>query len=77
VTGGWRKLYNEELNNLYYYPSIIRVIKSRRMRWAGHAARMRRGGMHIGYWWEIQKEGDHWEDQDVDGWTILKLILER
>jgi hypothetical protein len=26
-----------------------------------------RGGMHIGYWWEIQKEGDHWEDQDVDG----------
>jgi hypothetical protein len=26
-----------------------------------------RGGLHIGYWWEIQKEGDHWEDQDVDG----------
>jgi hypothetical protein len=37
----------------------------------------RRGGMHIGYWWEIQKEGDHWEDQDVDGWTILNWILER
>jgi hypothetical protein len=36
-----------------------------------------RGGMHIGYWWEIQKEGDHWEDEDVDGWTILKWILER
>jgi hypothetical protein len=33
--------------------------------------------MHIGYWWEIQKERDHWEDQDVGGWTILKLILER
>jgi hypothetical protein len=32
--------------------------------------------MHIGYWWEIQKE-DHWEDQDVDEWTILKWILER
>jgi hypothetical protein len=31
--------------------------------------------MHIGYWWEIQKEGDHWEDQDVGGWTILKWIL--
>jgi hypothetical protein len=34
-------------------------------------------GMHIGYWWEIQKERDHWEDQDVGGWTILKWILER
>jgi hypothetical protein len=40
VTGGWRKLYNEELHNLYFSPSIIRVIKSRRMRWAGHVARM-------------------------------------
>jgi hypothetical protein len=36
-----------------------------------------RGGMLIGYWWESQKERDHWEDQDVDGWTILKWILER
>jgi hypothetical protein len=33
--------------------------------------------MHIGYWWEIQKERDHWEDQDVGGWTVLKWILER
>jgi hypothetical protein len=33
--------------------------------------------MHIEYWWEIQKERDHWEDQDVDWWTILKWILER
>jgi hypothetical protein len=40
VTGGWRKLHNEELHNLYSLPSIIRVIKSRRMRWAGHVARM-------------------------------------
>jgi hypothetical protein len=36
-----------------------------------------RRGMHIGYWWESQKERDHWEDQDVGGWTILKWILER
>jgi hypothetical protein len=34
-------------------------------------------GMHIGYWWGIQKERDHWEDQDVGGWIILKWILER
>jgi hypothetical protein len=38
VTGGWRKLHNEELHNLYSSPSIIRMIKSRRMRWAGHVA---------------------------------------
>jgi hypothetical protein len=41
VTGGWRKLHKEELNDLHSSPSIIRIIKSRRMRWAGHVARMR------------------------------------
>jgi hypothetical protein len=40
VTGGWRKLHNEELHNLYSSPSIIRMIKSRGMRWVGHVARM-------------------------------------
>jgi hypothetical protein len=40
VTGGWRKLHNEELHHLYSSPSIIRIIMSRRMRWAGHVARM-------------------------------------
>jgi hypothetical protein len=34
-------------------------------------------GIHIGYWWEIQKERDHWEDEDIGGWRILKWILER
>jgi hypothetical protein len=39
VKGGWRKLHNEELHNLYCSPSVIRMIKSRRMRWTGHVAR--------------------------------------
>jgi hypothetical protein len=40
VTGDWRKLHNEELHNLYSSPSVIRMIKSRRMRWTRHVARM-------------------------------------
>ena len=40
VTGEWRRLHNEELNDLYSLPNIVRVVKSRRMRWAGHVARM-------------------------------------
>jgi hypothetical protein len=42
-TGDWRKLHNEELNGLYALPNIVRVVKSRRMRWAGHVARMGEG----------------------------------
>jgi hypothetical protein len=54
VTRDWRKLHNEKLNKLYFSPNIItsRMIKSRRMRWAGHIARMGGRGMYIGYWWE-------------------------
>ena len=52
VTRVWRRLHNEELNDLYSSPNIVRVIKSRRMRWAGLVARMgeERGGC-IGSWW--------------------------
>jgi hypothetical protein len=60
VTGGWKKLHNEELRDLYSSPSIIRIIKSRRrMRWAGHVARIGIAGTRIDYLWESQRERDH------------------
>jgi hypothetical protein len=65
VTGEWRKLHNKELHDLYSSPSRIRITKSRKMRWAGHIARMERRGTRIDYWWESQRERDHWEDQDL------------
>ena len=47
VTGEWRKLHNEELRDFYSLPNIVRVVKSRRMRWAGHVTRMVEGrGVH-------------------------------
>ena len=47
VTGEWRKLHNEKLRDLYSLPNIVRVVKSRRMRWAGHVARTGEGrGVH-------------------------------
>jgi hypothetical protein len=50
---------NEVLHNFYFSLSIIRTMKIRRIKWAGHVARIGRRGMHVGYWWESQKERDH------------------
>jgi hypothetical protein len=67
VTGGWRKLHNEELHNLSSSPSIIRLMKSRRMNWAGRVEYMVRRLMHIGFRYESQKDRDHYEDVDMIG----------
>jgi hypothetical protein len=77
VTGEWRKLHNEELNDLYSLHNIVRVIKSRRMRWAGHVARMREDrGVHrvlVG-----KPEGKRTlGDQYVDGRIILRWIFRK
>jgi hypothetical protein len=67
ITGGWRKLHNEELNNLYSLPSIIRIIKPSRMRWAGQVTRMREKGnactVLLGKHEETTRKTTHrWED---------------
>jgi hypothetical protein len=67
VTEEWRKLRSGEFHNLYSPPNIIRQIKSRRMRWAGHVARMAGGETCTGFWWESPKESDHSVDQAADG----------
>ena len=77
VTGDWRRLHNEELNDLYCSPNIVRVIKSRRMRWAGHVARMGEETGCIGSWWGNRRERDHWGDLGVDAWIILGMISKR
>jgi hypothetical protein len=59
VTGGWRKLHNVELHNFDSSSSIIRMIKSRRIKWKGHIARIKRIVMRIGFWWESQEKRDH------------------
>jgi hypothetical protein len=67
VTGEWRKLHNEELHSLYSSPDIINKIKSKRMRWARHVARMGDERKCTRFWWEGPKEGGHSEDRGMDG----------
>jgi hypothetical protein len=77
VTEDWRKLHNEKFHDLYSSPTIVRVIKSRRMRWAGHVARMGRGVACTGVWWENPRERDHWGDPGVDARIILRWIFKK
>ena len=64
-------------NDLYCSPNIVRVIKSRRMRWAGHVAHMgEERGVYMVLWGN-QREGHHWGDLGIDGWMILRWISRR
>jgi hypothetical protein len=73
VTGGWRKLHNEELHNLYSSPSIIRMIKSGKIRWTGHVVLMGEKRNNAEFRWESQKEKVHQEYLNVDGENNIEL----
>ena len=77
VTGEWRKLHKEELNDLYCSPSVCRVIKSRRIRWAEHVAStgVGRGEAYTGFWWGNLREKDNLGGPGVDVRIILRWIF--
>ena len=71
VTGEWRKVHKEELNDLYSSPNIVRMIKSIRMRRARHVASMGRGEAYTGFKCGNLRERDHLGDPGVDGKIVL------
>jgi hypothetical protein len=75
--GLWRKLHNDELHKLYSLLNIVRVIKSRRMRLAGHVACMGRREVFTGFWLRGPRVGDHWENLGVDGRLTLRWTIGR
>ena len=77
MTEEWRKLHNEELSDLYSLPNIVRIIKSRRMRWAGRVARMGERKVLYRFWWENLRERDHLGDPGIDGMIILRWIFRK
>ena len=78
VTEEWRKLYNEDLNDLYCSSNVVRVIKSRIIRWAGHVARMgERGEAYTVFWWGNLRGRGRLGDAGVNGRIILRWIFRR
>jgi hypothetical protein len=77
VTGEWRKLHNEELNGVHFLPNIMRVVKSRIMRWAEHVARMEEERVVHRVLVGKTEGKSHWGDPDVDGGIILRWIFRK
>jgi hypothetical protein len=77
VTGHWRKLHNKELRDLYSSPNIIRVIKSRRIRWVSHVAHTRETGNAYKILVGKPEAKNHMEDLGIDGKIILKWIFRK
>jgi hypothetical protein len=73
--GSWRKLHNDEFHSLYSSPNIVRVIKSRGMRWGEHVARMGRGEVFTGFWSGGPKGRDHWGNLGVGVRITLRWTL--
>jgi hypothetical protein len=78
VTGGWRKLHDDEFHTSYSSPNmrVVRVIKSRRMRWAGHVAHGRYKKWIQNFWLEYVKRGDHSKVLGVHGRTVYPIKID-
>jgi hypothetical protein len=76
-TDEWRKLHNEEINDMYSSANIFRVIKSRGMRWAEHVARMGESRAHTGFWWRNLRKRDYLGDPGLDGRIMRSWILRK
>jgi hypothetical protein len=77
VTRKWRKQHYEDLNDLYFSSNIFRVIKSRKIKWAGYVALIGERRGNTGVWWENLRERDRLGDTVVDGRIILRWIFRR
>jgi hypothetical protein len=75
--GSWRKLCSDELHSLHYSLNIVRVIKSRRMRWVGYVACMGEGKVFTGFWLGGLRIRDYWEDLGIGGRITLSWTLGR
>jgi hypothetical protein len=73
----WRKLHNDEIHSLYSSLNIVRMSKSRRLRWAEHVASMGKVEVFKGFWLGVPKGRYHWENQGIGGRIILRRTLGR